>query len=156
MATHLLLCLCRRNTEQGIHRLGVTPFCPGVLSREFCVLPLGPNPQSCLSISQVAHLDSHGAPLLHCCGFSEVGWWWGQTASTQPPPDTPRQQLLSKDNILSCSFHGFIYTIHTNTYLPSSQVSRGDTFLKSCSTVSGMSWDVSGPRAQKLFFRSCK
>lgn len=70
MATHLLLCLCRRNTEWGMHLLPSQAGCNTLLSRssprrrEFCVLPLGPNPHSCLSVSQVAHLDSHRTPLL--------------------------------------------------------------------------------------------
>lgn len=99
----------------SLHRLGVRPFCPEALSREFCVLPLGPNPHSCLPISQVAHLDSHRAPLLHSRGFSKVGWWWGQTASTQPPPDTPRQQLFSKKITFCLVLFMASFTLSTQT-----------------------------------------
>lgn len=139
MATHLLLCLCRRNTEWGMHLLPSQAVCNTLLSRssprrrEFCVLPLGPNPHSCLSVSQVAHLDSHRTPLL----WVQQGGEARQLQHSQPlaHPDSSYFQKI-------CLVHGFSYTIHTNTYLPSSQVYRGDPFLKACSTVSGtcMGW----------------
>lgn len=127
MATHWLLCLCRRNAEQGIYLL--LPSLAGSSGKRRGILTektLHPRPWTKSPFCRAE---------LSCTAPAAVGstrWGSGEARQLQHshPLAYPENSYFQKITFLSCAFHGFSHTIHTTAYLPSTQASRSDTLLK--------------------------